>query len=208
MTDLGQQRLQEPAQVDWDSAFKGSTYTPPPPALGPDGKPIVYQGKVSEIKEIEGSGLDSGHLTYQITFKLVGNGVDGQEVRGKASTRVFTRKNVETGQYEPIKGNPNQLAKFLNAAGLQAKPQRNDEYRAAVKMVNGKLIPFTIDWEAWSKETGEAIRGYDQFPENPEKPGTKKAILKAGDLLANETPVKSEVLFANARVKYFQTRSK
>lgn len=208
MTDLSQQRLKEPEQVEWDSAFKGSTYTPPPPALGPDGKPIVYQGKVSEIKEIPGSGLDEGYLTYQIAFKLVGSGVEGQEVRAKASTRVFTRRNKETGEYEPIKGNPNQLAKFLNAAGLAAKPQRNDEYRAAVKMVNGKLIPFTIDWEAWSKETGEAIRGYENFPENPDKPGTKAAILKAGDLLPNEQTVKSEVLFANARVKYFQNKAK
>jgi hypothetical protein len=207
LTDLAQQNLKEPERVDWDNAFKGSTYSAPPPALGPDEKPIVYSGKVADIKEIEGKGLDAGYLSYIIRFNIVGNGADGKEASAKVSTRVFTKKN-ESGEYVPIKGNPNSLAKFLNAAGLQAKPSSNSEYRAAVRMVNGKTIPFTIDWEAWSKETGEQVRGYSLFPEDPDRPGTKKSILKAGDILANETVVKSEVLFANARVKYFQTKGR
>lgn len=207
MTDIAQQNLKEPEKVDWDSAFKGSSYTPPPPALGPDGKPIVYQAKVADIKETEGKGLDEGYLNFQIDLKLVGNGVDGTPVRTWVSTRTFTKKQPD-GSYVNVKGNPNSLAKFLNAAGLQAKPSSNSEYRAAVKMVNGKSIPLTLDWEARNAETGERVKGYELFPEDPERPGTKKAILKAGDILTNETPVQSEVLFANARVKYFQNRQK
>src|SRR5687767_10738948 len=146
MTDIAQQNLKEPERVDWDNAFKGSSYTPPPPAIGPDGKPIVYQAKVSEIKETEGKGLDTDYLNYQIDLKLVGNGVDGTQVRTWVSTRTFTKK-ADDGTYVNVKGNPNSLAKFLNAAGLQAKPSSNSEYRAAVKLVNGKTIPLTIDWE-------------------------------------------------------------
>jgi hypothetical protein len=203
MTDIGQQNLREPERVDWDSAFSGSKYTPPPPAIGPDGKPIVYQGKVLEVKESEGRGLDKDYLNYEVTIKLVGNGVDGQTLKTWASTRTFQKRNAE-GELENVKGNPNALAKFLRGAGLQAKPVSNQQYRDAMKMVAGKAVAVTLDWEARNKETGEIVRGYDNFPEDPERPGTKKSILKRGDILANETPVQSEVLFANARIKYFQ----
>jgi hypothetical protein len=205
--DIAQQNLKEPERVDWDNAFKGSSYTPPPPALGPDGKPIVYQAKVAEIKETEGKGLDTGYLNYQIDLNLVGNGVEGQRVRAWVSTRTFSKKQPD-GSFVNVKGNPNSLAKFLNAAGLQAKPTSNSEYRAAVKLVNGKSIPITIDWEARAKDGSETVKGYEKFPEDEQRPGTKKAILKAGDILADETRVQSDVLFANARVKYFQNRAK
>ena len=203
MTDIGQQNLREPERVDWDTAFSGSKYTPPPPAIGPDGKPIVYQAKVIDVKPSEGKGLDVGYLNYEINVKLVGNGVDGTPIRTWASTRTFTKKQPD-GTFVNVKGNPNALAKFLRSAGLQAKPTSNSEYQMALKQVVGKTIGVTLDWEAKNKESGEVVKGYELFPEDAERPGQRKTILKRGDILTDERVVNSEVLFANARIKYFQ----
>jgi hypothetical protein len=213
-TDISQQSLKEPAQVDWETAFKSSKYEVPPPALGPDGKPITYYGVSSDIKETD---ADQGYLNFVIDLALTRAGsFDGRRVRTWASTRPF-QKRAEDGTLVPVKGNPNALAKFLRAAGLQAKPQTNSEYRATVRAVNGKAIGFTIDWEARNKDTGETVRGYNAFPDDPERPGQKKAILKAGDIyneldskgnIIGQKQVQSEILFANARLKYFQDATK
>lgn len=215
MTDTAQLNLREPDQVDWDSAFKGSTYNPPPPANGPDGKPIVYSATLVEAKETVARGLDEGFLNYQIDLKLRNAGsYDGSTVRTWASTRTFQKRNADSGELENVKGNPNALAKFVNAAGVSNKPKSNAEYRAAVKAVNGKPISFTIEWEARNKDTGETVRGYNSFPDDAERIGQKKSILRKGDLInvldgngniIDQKPVTSDVLFANARVKYFQS---
>jgi hypothetical protein len=202
MTDMGQQNLREPERVDWDTAFSGSKYTPPPVAIGPDGKYIAYQAKVVEIKESPGQGLDQGYLNYEINLKLVGNGVDGTSIKTWASTRTFTKRQPD-GSFVNVKGNPNQLAKFLRSCGLQGKPVTNADYQQAVKQVANKTVSISIDWEARNKETGEMVTGYNLFPEDLERPGTRKSILKRGDILTDERVVASEVLFANARVKYF-----
>jgi hypothetical protein len=112
-----------------------------------------------------------------------------------------------------VPGNPNKLANFLRACGTQAKPQTNDQYRASIKAVLGKRFGFTVDWQAYNKDTGEKIKGFLSFPEDPERPGERKAILKQGDqytlrdykgnLLEVKT-VQSEVLFANAVLRFFQ----
>jgi len=75
-------------------------------------------------------------------------------------------------------------------------------------------VPLTLDWTARNKDTGESIRGYQNFPDDPDHPGQKKAILHAGDTYrdrdgATQT-VKADVLFANAVVRYFidPTRAK
>jgi hypothetical protein len=211
MNDIAQTNLKEPEKTDWDSAYSGSKYTPPPPALGQDGKPIVYYGKVSEAKLID---PDDGYLNYQIDLNLT-NGADGR-VRAWVSARPFQRRNKETGELEPMKGNPNKLGSFLRAAGLQNKPQSNAEYIASVKAVNGRPIPFTIDWEAKDRTSGETVRGYLSFPIDPST-GNRKSVLKKGDVV-NEVDnqgnvigtrtVTSEVLFANPRLKYFQDSSR
>lgn len=221
LTDFAQTNLAEPARVDWDSAFSGSKYSAPPPALGPDGKPITYFGLMAEAKEVNPDiDKDSGNgfLQYQLDLKLTRSGqYDGQRMRTWASTRVFTRVNNETGEREPQKGNPNKLASFLKAAGLQAKPATNAEYRASVAAVNGKSIPFTIDWEARNKDSGEKVRGFLSFPEDPERPGMRKSILRKGDVVILRDAkgseigthiVESDVLFANPVIKYFQTPTK
>jgi hypothetical protein len=215
MTDIGQQNLREPEQLDWDTAFSSSKYQAPPPAEGPDGRSITYYGTLAEAKEVEG---DEGYLNYQVDLNIVKSGShDGQRVRTWASTRPFQRRNRETGALEPVKGNPNKLANLLRAAGVAARPQTNAEYRASVRAVNGKAIPFTIDWEAKNRETGETIKGYKSFPDDPERPGQRKSILRAGDVynevdskgnIIGTKTVTSEILFANPRLRYFQDTPK
>jgi len=205
--DMGQTNLREPEQTDWDSAYKGSKYTAPPATEGADGKPVVFYGTVMEAKQTENS--DQGYLNYQIDLKLV-NGESEKPVRTWQSTRPFMKRDAE-GNLQPMKGNPNGLGRFLRAAGLQAKPQTNSEYIASVKAINGKAIPFTADWEARNKDTGEVVRGYRAFPLNAD--GTRKSILRAGDVvneldskgnITGTRTITSEVMFANLRVKYFQ----
>src|SRR5438874_11706448 len=165
MSDIAQQSLKEPEQVDWDNAFSSSKYTAPPPALGPDGEAIVYFGSVKEATKID---PDQGYLNYQIDLTLVRSGsYDGLRVRTWASTRPFMRKDRETGELTAVKGNPNKLRSFLRSAGLQAKPQTNDQYIASVMAVHGKAIPFTIDWQSYNKDTGEKIKGFLAFPIDP-----------------------------------------
>lgn len=214
MNDMAQVGLKEPERVDWEHYSSVSTYQPPPPALGPDGKPITYYGVAEDVKVDERD--DKGYLQVLIDpIKIVRSGpADGRIIRfTRASTRPFTRKNRDTGEEEPVKGNPNKLANFLRACGLSAKPQTNSEYLASVQATKGKTFPFTLDWSAYNKETGERVDGYLSFPEDPERPGQRKTILKAGDLVIERDAkgnvtgtrtVQSEVLFANARLRYFQ----
>lgn len=219
--NISQQNLVEPSQVDWDAVGATSKYMAPPEALGPDGKPIVFYGQVADLKQSDPDtyGPDKKpYLNFQIDLKLTKAGsYDGLKIRTWQSTRPFMRKNRETGDLEPVKGNPNGLAQFLKASGLQSKPQTNEEYKAAVSRVNGRLIPFTIDWEARSKDGSETVRGFNSFPIDPTT-GRRKTILKAGDVIpvvdnkgvpTGETrTIQSEVLFANARIKYFQDQNR
>lgn len=208
MNDTAQMNLKEPAQVDWDNLGK-SGYAPPPDVIGADSKPIVFFGSVTEAKEVD---ADQDYLNYQLDIKLRDTST-GRPIRTWASTRPFAKKNPETGELEAMKGNPNALAKLLRSAGLQAKPQTNSDYRASVRAIVGKPLAFTGDWEARNKDTGEKVSGYLNFPEDPERPGRRKAILKAGDVVTERDKagnitgtktIQSEVLFANLRIKYFQ----
>lgn len=208
MTDTAQMNLKEPEQCDWDSLGK-STWQAPPPALDSNGTPIVYYGVAGEIKE---SDPDDGYLQLLIDpIKLVRSGsYDGYQIR---FTRASTKPFVKFGTTEPIKGNPNKVANFLRATGVQAKPQTNSEYRASINAAKTKTFAFTVDWNAYNKDNQETVNGYLAFPLDPERPGQRKAILKAGDVV-NELDGKgnvigtrtitSEVLFANARLRYFR----
>jgi hypothetical protein len=216
MTDTAQLNLREPAKVDWDNLGNSSTFLPPPPALDENDKPITYQGIVADVKtEADRDGylqfvLDPVKLVKTPTGKH-----DGYEIRfTRASVAPFTKLNPSTGEREPMKGNPNAAAKFLKSTGLQAKPQTNSEYQASAERVKGKPALFTIDWEAYNKDTGERVKGFKAFPIDPERPGQRKAILRKGDVYnvldskgqpTNEVKtVESEILFANAKVKFFQ----
>lgn len=216
MTDLSQQNLREPEKVDWDNYGKSSSYVAPPPAVGPDGKAITYKG-IAESVKVNG-GDQEGFLQILIDpIKLVQSGKhDGYTIRfTRASVAPYTKLDPATGKRVPKKGNPNAVADFLRACGLAVKPQTNADYIAAVNAAASgrKVFPFTVDWEAYSKDTGESVKGYMNFPDDPDRPGEKKAILKRGDrytvsdrkgnILESKT-VESEVLFANARLRFFQ----
>jgi len=217
MNDMAQQNLTEPAQVDWANYGK-SGYQPPPPALDANGKPIVYQGKavVSQDEEPDTFGDDGGvYLQFKLDpLTIIGPTNAGYEIKfTRASVRPYTVLGAD-GKRVPKKGNPNKLADYLKAAGATAKPQLNSEYIAAVNLVKSKPFSFVVDWEARNSDTGEKIKGYNAFPDDPQRPGQKKSILKAGDLInvldskgnptGQVTPVKSEVLFANARLRFFR----
>ncbi len=216
MTDnIGQTNLREPEQVDWDS-LGSSGYQAPPPAYDAAGQPIIYQGVVADFNE---GNPDDGYLNVVLDpIKLVRAGVhEGKEVRFTyASARPFTKLGAD-GQRVPVKGNPNKLANYLRATGLSARPQTNAEYRAALKAAKGKAFQFVGDWEAYNKDTGERVKGYMNFPDDPERPGQKKSILKQGDVITERdakgnitgtTTVRSEVLFANFKLRYFKDPAK
>jgi hypothetical protein len=212
--DIAQTNLKEPAQVDWD-ALGGSKWVAPPPAVGADGKPIVYYGVAPVITEDK---PDEDNLNFLIDpIKIVKSGTaDGYVIRfTRASTKVLTDYTTKL----PKKGNPNKLAQFIRSAGAQQKPATNADYRAIVKSVQGKPFAFTTDWEAYNKDTQESVKGFLNFPLDPERPGQRKAILKQGEVLALVDPktgvptgetyvVKSEVLFANLKLKYFRDPTK
>lgn len=200
MSDMSGTKLNEPNQVDWDKVG-GSSYIPPPPAQDATGHNIVYMGQLPTTI-VEESDDDNFRQYVLDPIKLVKNGagVDGYTIK-------FTRVGLK-----PWKNGNNGTALLLKGAGVGAKPQTTAEYDTAMKTVRGKIVPFTIDWEARNKETGETVRGFNSFPEDPTRPGQRKSILKQGDTYLDQdgTPqtVKSEVLFANARVRFFEAKSK
>lgn len=197
MSDMSGKNLQEPTQVDWDK-IGGSAYTPPPQAQGPDGKFITYFGQLPTT--VVEDATDEGIRQYILDpIKLVKNGpgVDGYQLR-------FSRVGLK-----PFKNGSNSAAILIKAAGVQAKPQKLAEYDSAVKLVRGKVVPLTIDWQARNKDTGETVRGYQNFPDDPQRPGQKKSILKKGDTYTadGETrTVESDVLFANAQLRFFEAK--
>jgi len=163
--------------------------------------PLFCFGQLPTTVEL--GQTDDGFREYILdNIKLVKSGpsADGYVIR-------FTRANVKAW-----KNGINRVSTLLKAAGMVAKPQKNAEYDAAVNLVKGKIVPLTIDWFGKNKETGEKIVSYANFPDNPAQPGTKKAIVKAGDTYLDENGVptvcKSEVIFANAQVKFFRSPAK
>ncbi len=191
--------LKEPEQQDWDKVNKAKTYTPPPPALTADGKAIVYKGILPKafIFEADKEGL----LQIVIDPITVADGpCAGQTFR-------FTRAGVAS-----FKKGGNKVGTLLRSAGSKATPQTNEQYATAINSIAGKATYFTSDWEAYNKDTGESVKGFNAFPVDPDRPGMRKSILKQGELynvlddkgnVIGTNTVQSEVLFANARVKFF-----
>lgn len=212
MNDIAQLGLKEAPQVDWENYGKGSGYQVPPPARDANGELITYYGVTAPVKD----EADEGYLQFKldpISLTKGGPGVDGYTIRfTRVSVKPYTDKDGN-----PKKGNPNKAADFLRSAGLTAKPQQNTEYEAAINLTKNKPFPFVIDWEAYNKDNQERVKGYLNFPLNPDGK-TRQAILHAGDKIAlvdyKGVPtseiytVKSEVLFANARLKWFRDPSK
>jgi len=202
MADTNQMNLREPDQMDWDAHDKGNTYQPPPPALDADGNPIIYQAQLpTDMGASTRLGVNrNGFRQFAcgpVRFVKNGPGVDGYEIRF-FDVSVEKYKSKSTGEPIELSG----ASKLLRGAGIKAKPQKNAEWEQAIKLTSGKTIPVVIDWYAKDRETGQVIRGYENFPLDPDRPGRRKAILKAGDVLPNGEKVTSEVMFANAVVRY------
>lgn len=199
MADVNGKNLAEPTQVDWDKVGGGS-FTPPPAAKDASGNYIKYFGKLP-LNITEDVDNDQ-YRTYTLDpIKIVQSGeADGYELR-------FSRTSLK-----PFKNGNNSTAILIKAAGISAKPQKTAEYDSVIKQVKGKVVPLTLDWVARNKDTGEQVRGYENFPDDPTRPGKKKAILKAGDTYkdadGNEQVVQSEVLFANAQLRFFEIPKK
>lgn len=199
-SDVAGLNLKEPDQMDWDNFNPGGKYQPPPDALDASGKAIIYNAQLPTTlgsKETLDATQD-GYRSFRVgplTLVKNGNGADGYQIR------FYT---VSVKKFNDREGNPinvSSAGKLIRAAGVNAKPQRNAEYEAAIKACAGRIVPIVIDWEARNKDTGEEVKGFENFPIDPAT-GRRKAILKAGDKLSNGEVVKSEVLFANARVRY------
>lgn len=214
MSDIAQFNLAEPPKVDWDNYGK-SGFQVPPDALDAAGKPIVYYGTVVKATETDpDEGLAGEPLLNYLLDPIILDD-SGYVIRfTRASVRPYSIAGAD-GVRVAKKGNPNKLADFLRSAGAQSKPASNDQYKAAVAQVIAlkKKAGFVVDWEAYNKETGETIRGFNAFPIDPTT-GRRKAILKAGDFYnvldskrqptGQQAQVKSEVLFANAKLVYFR----
>lgn len=201
--------LKEPDQMNWDNYNPGSKFVPPPPAKDEKGNNIIYYGQVPQNVGDDSTleVTDEGYRQFVVDpVKIVKSGAaDGYEIR-------FTRHNVKKFERNGKAVDASSTGNYLRSCGVLAKPQKNTEYEAAVKTTRGKVFPFTLDWTAYNKDTGEKVNGYENFPEDPERPGQRKAVLKAGDTyterdkkgnITGTFTVKSDVLFANARVKYF-----
>lgn len=195
--------LKEPDQLDWDKAHKSSSWTPPPPAKDANGTYIVYTAVLPRDlgAETRRGMTNEGYRKFEfgpLTLEL-GAG-------RTAEIRFFSQSLKQFMKKDGTPMNMNGVAKVLRAAGFTGKPQRNTEYERAVGSISGRKIQVTIEWEARDRDSGEEVRGYDLFPDDPERPGQKKAILRKGDKLADGTEVRSEVLFANPRVRFVEGR--
>lgn len=206
--DMSGMNLKEPEQMDWENFNPTSSkFQAPPPSIGADGKPIVYQVQLPNDmgSPTRKGATQEGYRKFEcgpLTVVKTGNGSDGYQIK-YYTVSVTKFKDKKTG--EPI--NVSSAGKLIRAAGIPAKPQTNAEYEAAMAKTAGRVVPVTIEWVAKGKDTGEEIIGEQNFPIDPTT-GRRKAILKAGDVLPSGQTVKAEVIFANARVKYVQDGKK
>lgn len=217
MNDIAQVNLSEPPKTDWDNYGGSGKFQVPPPALDAKGEPIVYYGQAGSITEkVNDYALNPDTGQPYLNFALDPFVIATGDFKGyilkyvEVNVKPFMKNNKPTGSHS--------LGNYLRAAGVAAKPQTNDEYRAAIKLTASKLVGFTIDWQAKNKETAEEIKGFLAFPEDDSRPGQRKCILKAGDFYNVLGPdrkptgelakVKSEILFANARLRFFRDASR
>lgn len=201
MSDSAQTNLREPDQMNWDKHNAGGKFQAPPDALDQSGKPIVYKAQLpTTLGSPTSLGVtDEGYRSFEVgPLKLVqnGNGADGYEIRFYT---VNVKKFVNRRTQEPME--VSSASKVIKGAGITARPQKNAEYEAAMKQAAGRVIQITLDWRAKDQQTGEEVVGFENFPIDPAT-NRRKAILKKGDVLPDGRVITSEVLFANARVRY------
>jgi hypothetical protein len=212
--------IKEPEQMDWDNYNPGSNYQAPPPALDDNGDPIIYFATVpTEIPSTVNGKADTtkeGYAQWQLDpLVLVDSSlpaltpkIKGYKVRfASVNTKKFLRDGKPT--------NASSIGNFLRSAKVSAKPQTNQQYEQAMTVAKGRTVSVVLDWTARNKDTNEEIRGYKNFPlldPSLGPNGPRKAILKRGDTYTapdgSTMTVQSEVLFANARVRYYTDSNK
>lgn len=198
-----QTALNTPEPMDWTNYHIGGKFRRPPNPFGPDGKYLTYYATVPQDIKVEVTKAgDRCYLFDPLALVRSGPEADGYQLRfSRASVKKFVNRRTREPMEASMVGN------YLRAAGVKLKPQTIPEYDAAVNATRGHIIPLNIDWVGKDKETGIRVRGYKNFPDDPERPGQKKAILSKGDAFIDEDGAAQtftgEVLFANAELKYF-----
>lgn len=89
-----------------------------------------------------------------------------------------------------------QMADFLRACGVGARPTTNDQMRSALKMCSGRKFQFGLVWEVYNKTTQERTSGEANFPVDPQDPTKHLSYI-------NDPYEQGKKWFANGKVKYF-----
>ena len=213
--------VKEPEQMDWDNYNPGSTYQAPPPALTAEGNPILYTALVpTEIGSTVNGKADptkDGFAQWTLDPLILQSSLTDPTLTPIVKGYKIRFASVNTKKYTGRDGKPtnaSSVGNFLRSAQVVAKPQDNKQYEMAVQQAKGRPVTVVLDWTARNKDTQEEIRGYKNFPlidaSNPSL--GRKSILHRGDTYTDKDgqtqTVTSEVLFANARVRYFTDASK
>lgn len=200
MEQMMTENLKEPSPIDWENHNPQSRYTPPPPAKDASGAYIPYSAKLpANMRDPKRLGVtDEGLRSFELGPLTIdiGGGKKAEIRFYTVNVRKF--KNSKTGE----EMNVSSASKALRSAGFAGKPNSNRDYDAAFASIGGKNLTVTIEWRAKNRDTGEEIDGYDNFPDDPQRPGFKNPVVRRGETLPDGRVVESEILFANARVRY------
>lgn len=180
MTTALDVKIPDPAMFD---DYDVGGWTPPPQAkqLGPTGKPeyIQYRLTAPDASKFE--------------FKADRNGywmavVDGFEVLGAnytlrkeyLSAAPFPKKD-KAGNVVGTR-NASTVGNYFRAHGLTARPASAQEYESYAIATANREFGATLDWSAYDSERGvEVATKWEQFPDDPEKPGQKLPYIEAGE---------------------------
>ena len=173
-------RVPDPAMFD---DYDVGGWTPPPQAkqLGAGGKPefIPYRLTTPSPDKFE--------------YKADRNGfwmavVDGFEVAGAnytlrkeyLSSAPFPKKD-KAGNVIGTR-NASTIGNYFRAHGLAARPGTAQEYEAYLQATAGREFGATLDWSAYDADKGQEVASkWEQFPDDPEKPGQKLPYIETSD---------------------------
>lgn len=178
--DVAQTQLAAFDIIDFDHySDMGTSYAPPPEG--------VYTGKAPIITDEAFGVTAEGYLKVTVDpIEIVTPGPgQGYKVR-------FTRLSAK--KYKNREGS--QVADYLRACGIAARPKNNDELKAALKMTSGRTMNFSLIWEAFNKETKETTSGWENFPPDPANPAQRLTYVP-------DQFDENKKWYANGRVKYF-----
>ena len=182
--DVAQTNLVELDPLNWDeykdSSDLGSKYAPPSEGKYFATAPIITDSNFTATRE--------GYLKCNLEpFKVLNPGKEGDGYEVKY-------QSLSAKKYKNREGS--QMADFLRACGVAARPATNDQMRTALKMCSGRRFQFGLVWEAYNKITQESTSGMENFPIDPQDPTKHLSYI-------NDPYEQGKRWFANGRVKYF-----